>query len=168
MTYHPGIARPGEQMGDDAFVIEANIAFGKQLADFAERHNLRAGFENLGDWPTPDQMQQVLDGIDSDRVGLHFDVGHSWLVEPRDPYAWLPRFADRLVAVHMHGTYHRPDRGYENHQSLELDDGTDLPRLTGLLREAKYEGPINFEIISRNAADYLAACQRSKDILLAL
>ena len=83
---------------------------------------------------------------------------------------WL-RFgvnADRLVSVHMHGTYHRPDRDFENHQSLKLDDCTDLPRLMKVLAESGYEGPINFEILSANIAEYLAACQRSKEILLIL
>ena len=68
----------------------------------------------------------------------------------------------------MHGTYHRPDRHFENHQSLELDDCTDLPRLMKLLNEHGYSGPINFEILANDIAGYLAACQRSKAMLLAM
>lgn len=167
-TFHPGIPDRSEQIGDEAYVIQRNIDFGSQMADFAEKHELKIGFENLGGFPTPDQMQQILDSIGSQRVGFHFDVGHSWLAEPRDPFAWLPRFAERLVSVHMHGTYHRPDRDYENHQSLEMDDCTDLPRLMRLIGESDYAGPINLEIISSNLTDYLAACQRSKDMMMAL
>ena len=38
-----------------------------------------------------------------------------------------------LVVVQMHGTYHRPDRGFKNHLLLELDGCTDLLTLLAAL-----------------------------------
>ena len=62
---------------------------GKRLAEFAEKNDLRMGFEHFGTWPDPQPMLRILDGIGSRRFGFYFDVGHAWLAPPRDPMAWL-------------------------------------------------------------------------------
>ena len=166
VTFHGGISEPEEEIGYDDFIIEKNVEFGKRMAEFAETHGLRVGYENLGGFPLPEQMAEILDAIDSDRFGLQFDIGHSYLLPPRDPFAWLELLGRRMVGLHLHGTYHRPDRGYENHQSLELDGCVDLRALKAKLADCSFAGPITLEILSNSFTDYIQMCVRSKKIFL--
>ena len=166
VTYHLGVPRPGQGPDDARFAVHHNIEAGKRLAEFAERFDLRMGFEHAGTWPGPEPMLEVLDGVGSERFGLHFDVGHSWLAPPRDPLAWLELMADRVVMVHLHGTFFRPDRGFENHGPLETDDCTDFPRLLEMLESHGYSGPMVFEILTANIPDYLRQAQKSRDHLV--
>ncbi|MFH0962737.1 MAG: sugar phosphate isomerase/epimerase family protein [Planctomycetota bacterium] len=165
-TFHIGLPSPGDVIGDEQFVIEKNIDFGKRMADFCEKHGILGGYENLGSFPTLSQMAEIIEKVDSPRFGLHLDVGHAWLVGPTNPVEWVTKLGEHLVNVHMHGTYHRPDRGFENHQSLALDDCTDFPSLLRALAAKGYKGPFILEIIAKNISAYLAAAQESCDILL--
>ena len=166
VTFHIGLPNLGEQIGDEQFVIDCNVEFGKQVAEFADNHDLKAGYENLGGFPNTSQMQEIIARVDSPRFGCHLDVGHAWLVEDTDPVRWVEQLGAHLVAVHMHGTYHRPDRGFANHQSLELDDCTDLPALLAALDAHEFHGPMILELLAKDIPTYLQMCQRSRDILL--
>ncbi|MBH05960.1 MAG: hypothetical protein CMJ20_06530 [Phycisphaeraceae bacterium] len=166
VTYHLGVPRPGQGAEDSKFAVQHNIEAGKQLAQFAEKHNLRMGFEHAGTWPDPGPMMEILEGIGSQQFGFHFDVGHAWLAPPCDPMAWLELLANRLVMVHLHGTFYRPDRGFENHGSLESDDCTDLSALLEKIDGHAYKGPMVFEILSPTISDYLQRAEKSREILL--
>ncbi|MFH0964966.1 MAG: sugar phosphate isomerase/epimerase family protein [Planctomycetota bacterium] len=168
LTFHPGCPNLSEAVGDEAFIIRKNVEFAKEIADLCEKHDLVAGYENLGGFPSLDQMEEILDKVPSRRFGLHLDVGHTWLAPPRQPLPWVRRLGKRIVAVHVHGTYHRPDRGFENHQPLDLDDCTDLPALLSTLNSRSFAGPFIFEIIAKDIPTYLAFAARSRDILLSL
>ncbi len=165
VTFHPGHPETEEQIGDEKYLVKQNISFGKKVAEFAEKNDLLCGFENLR-FPSLSQMQQILEGIGSQRFGLHLDVGHAWLTSERNPMTWLEHFGHNLVAIHMHGTYHRPDRGFENHQALELDDCTDFAGLMSTLTRLEFQGPIIFEILARDIQQYLELCRRGKAILM--
>ena len=167
VTFHPGLPRPGESMGDEAHVIEQNVAFGRRMAEFCEQHDMLAGYENLGGFPTIATMREIIDRIGSARFGLHLDIGHAWLVGPTDPLDWIRDLGSRIVTVHMHGTYHRPDRGFENHQSLALDECTDLPGVAAGLQQAGFDGPIIFEILAPDIPSYLNKAGASRDLFLA-
>ena len=166
LTFHMGIPEPQEEIYYDDFIIEKNIEFGKEIAEFAEEHEITAGYENLGGFPSPEQMKIMLDGIGSKRFGFQFDVGHSFMVAPHDPFAWLKLIGDRIVGFHLHGTYHRPDRGYENHQSLELESCIDIAKLKSQVDEHGFSGPITLELFSHSLEDYFAKCKRSKNIYM--
>jgi len=166
VTFHIGCPTPGDAIGDEDFVIEKDVEFGKQMADFCEKHDLSAGYENLGGFPTVQQMAEIIEKVASPRFGLHLDVGHAWLVGPTDPLDWVARIGEHIVNVHVHGTYHRPDRGFENHQSLALDDCTDIGALTRSLDAKGYAGPLILEILSKDIDTYLDLARESRDILL--
>ena len=137
-----------------------------RLADVAENLDLRMGFEHAGTWPGPEQMLEILEGIGSPRFGLHFDVGHAWLAPPVDPLAWVGLMADRLVMAHLHGTFYRPDRGFENHGPLAHDDCTDWAAVLDAFEKHAYAGPLVFEILTSSITDYLRHANRSREILL--
>jgi YrbI family 3-deoxy-D-manno-octulosonate 8-phosphate phosphatase len=166
VTYHAGVPRAGQGPDDSAFAIHHNVEAGKRLAEYAEKYELRMGFEHAGTWPGPEQMLEILDGIGSPRFGLHFDVGHAWLAPPCDPLAWTGLMSDRLAMVHLHGTFYRPDRGFENHGPLEHDDCTDWAAVLDAFEKHAYAGPMIFEILTPTIVDYLRHANRSREILL--
>lgn len=166
VTFHIGCPNLGDAIGDEGFVIDKNVEFGKHMAEFCEKHGLLVGYENLGGFPTVDQMREIIERVASPRFGLHLDVGHAWLVGPTDPLEWIDDLGEHIVNVHMHGTYHRPDRGFENHQSLALDDCTDIPALLRRLDAKGYAGPLILEILSKNIDAYMNMARESRDILL--
>jgi len=166
VTYHLGVPRAGQGADDGAFAIHHNVEAGKRLAEFAEKNELRMGFEHSGTWPAPEQMLEILEGIGSRRFGFHLDVGHAWLAPPVDPLAWTGLLADRLVMAHLHGTFYRPDRGFENHGSLAHDDCTDFAAVLGAFEEHAYAGPLIFEILTPTIAEYLRQANTSREILL--
>gem|GEM_PF-421738 len=167
VTFHPGLPRPGDCIGDEAYVIEQNVAFGKRIADFCEQRGLLAGYENLGGFPTLAVMREIIDRIGSPRFGLHLDVGHAWLVGPTNPLEWIRELGPQIVSMHLHGTYHRPDRGFANHQSLALDECTDLAGIAAGLDQAGFNGPVVFEILAPNIPSYLNKAAESRDLFLA-
>ena len=164
LTYHSGSPAFSEGVGDEDFVIGKNIEFGKRIAEFAEKHNLIAGYENSGIFPTLEQMVEIIEGVGSRRFGMHFDLGHVWLSETKDPAAWI-RDANPIAVFHLHGTFHRPDRVFENHMPLEQDDCTDFHKVFEALEGAGFNGPIICEIIHKNIRDYLEACVNAKNII---
>ena len=98
--------------------------------------------------------------------GLSFDVGHVWLVDAKDPLAWLEELGDRVVVIHLHGTFYRPDRGFINHHTLEEDDCTDLPALMSKLDDLGFDGGINLELHAPDIPSYLDMGRRNRKIIL--
>ena len=166
VTFHPGIPDCGDQRNEREFAVEQSIEFGRELAEAAESRGILAGYENLGGFPKLKEMEAIIEGIGSESFGLILDVGHVWLVSDRDVGLWLDRLGDCLVAVHMHGTFFRPDRGFINHQDLAQNTCTDLPELMKALDDLGYGGPINMELHAADIRTYLDMCLRGRKIIL--
>jgi HAD superfamily hydrolase (TIGR01549 family) len=79
-----------------------------ELLDYAGRFNVRLGIENrfhYFDIPTLDEMCEILELADPDRIGFLYDIGHAQVLDRLGffPHAgWLDRFARRIVGVHLH------------------------------------------------------------------
>jgi sugar phosphate isomerase/epimerase len=79
-----------------------------ELAEYASRAGIRLGLENRYhylDLPLPDEMEYLLDIAGDERVGFLYDVGHAQALEnlgfvPHEE--WLQRFAERMMAMHLH------------------------------------------------------------------
>lgn len=165
VTFHAGHASSSARVGDGRFEIERNVEFGKEMAEFCEQHDLVAGFENGGSYPPLAAMCEIIEQIGSPRFGFHLDTGHAWLGDTKDPAKWARELSGHVVALHVHGTFHRPDRTFENHMGLELDDCTDFPALFEELDGGGFDGPIILELIARDIATYIDMSTRSRDLL---
>ena len=66
-------------------------------------------------------------------------------------------------AGHLHGTFHRPDRTFENHMPLELDDCTNFSALFQVLAGGGFAGPFKCEIIAKDIPTYVKACVQARD-----
>jgi sugar phosphate isomerase/epimerase len=79
-----------------------------ELAEHAARLDLRLGLENRYHYfeiPLPHELDHLLNLGCGDMVGYWHDVGHAQALENLgfgSHEAWLQRFAQRMVGVHLH------------------------------------------------------------------
>ncbi|MCU0487137.1 MAG: HAD-IA family hydrolase [Anaerolineales bacterium] len=78
------------------------------LSGYAGRCGIRLGLENryhYMDIPSPDELEQLLELADPDRLGFIYDVGHAQAMDHLGFYpheAWLRRYAPRMLGAHLH------------------------------------------------------------------
>jgi sugar phosphate isomerase/epimerase len=78
------------------------------LLDYAAPLGVRLGLENryhYMDIPTPDELGNLLDLADAERLGFVLDVGHAQALDRLGFFsvdAWLKRYAARIIGVHLH------------------------------------------------------------------
>jgi len=82
-----------------------------------------------------DEMLQIVDGFDTDRVGICMDSGH--LNIGRDPVEFIRATAGRITTVHLHD-----NDGTGDAHALPGEGNIDWPRLLVALRESGYAGPL--------------------------
>ena len=79
-----------------------------ELADHASRRGVRLGLESRDHYfeiPLIDELDYLLDAGYGETVGYWHDVGHVQKSEYKGygPHeAWLTRFADTMIGVHLH------------------------------------------------------------------
>lgn len=94
-----------------------------ELTEYAARAGVRLGLENRYhylDLPLPDEMEYLLGVAGTEHAGFLYDVGHAQTLEnlgffPHEE--WLQRFAERMVAVHLHDTH-----GLKDHVAAGLGE----------------------------------------------
>jgi len=107
----------------------------EQAADVAGRYGIFLGVENHGGIVSEaDQLVELVQAVKSPWVGVNLDTGN---FHTADPYADLARCAPYAVNVQFKGQIQA--RGQK-----EAHDA-DVPRVFGILREARYQGWVALE-----------------------
>ncbi|HYH92091.1 MAG TPA: sugar phosphate isomerase/epimerase family protein [Candidatus Saccharimonadales bacterium] len=111
----------------------------RPLADSAGEHGVRLAIEPLNRFETSlintvDQALEVVEGVDSDALGICLDTFHM-NIEERDPAAAVARAAGRIAHVQACGT----DRGAPGGDRFEWS------RFVTALRASGYDGPVCIE-----------------------
>ena len=94
-----------------------------ELLDYAGRFNILLGLENryhFLEFPSPDELGELLSLAGPERLGFIFDVGHAQTLSrlgffPHEE--WLTRFAPRIIGTHLHDVI-----GILDHQAPGLGD----------------------------------------------
>jgi sugar phosphate isomerase/epimerase len=79
-----------------------------ELLDYADKYAVKLGLENryhYMDIPIIDEMEELLQLADSDRLGFIYDVGHAQALGRLGffaPEEWLKRYSDRILGSHLH------------------------------------------------------------------
>lgn len=82
----------------------------RELVAYAGSHGIRLGLENRYHWmdfPTLDEMEELLDLAGPDRLGFVLDTGHASAMDKLGffpQWQWLARYSDRLIGIHLHDT----------------------------------------------------------------
>ncbi len=129
----------------------------KQLCEAVKDTSVRLGIENHGQFTNrPELLEQLLDGVGSDRLGLTLDaMNFYWYGHPLDQvYAICEKFASRVFHTHCKNLRYPEERrnvrrpvGWEYEKySAPVDQGDiDFSRVVGLLRRANYQGDLCLE-----------------------
>ena len=121
---------------------------------------IRFGLEVRYDYfglPDYDEMEDVLAEVNLDNVGYWHDCGHAQVFQnlglwPHE--AWLARYRDRLVGVHLHGM-----------KNFLLDHQAPDPDNMDFEMVARYTRPDTLLVMEVSAENTLQDVLRGKDYL---
>lgn len=122
--YEHLLARMVAERGERAAVHLAAVRRSlDELANEAARRGVRLGLENRDHYyeiPLIDELSELLEAGYGETVGYWHDAGHAQKSEYKGygPHeAWLTRFRDRMIGVHLHDL-----RGMDDHMAAGLGD----------------------------------------------
>ncbi|MAG93729.1 MAG: isomerase [Planctomycetaceae bacterium] len=115
----------------------------RQVADFADRSDVRLAFE-----PEPgmvvesfEQFDRLSEAVDAPHFGLTIDIGHVQCVEDEPIADCLKRYSDRIHNLHIE------DMARGVHQHLRFGAGEiDFPPVISALHEIGYTGGVHVEL----------------------
>lgn len=125
---------PKDFMNDDTFK-RLSSAF-SALVDFAQPYGVKVAIENLEE----PYSQELLDKLLAEINGLAFcfDIGHAFLGKTMDYY--LPKYIDRLSALHIHDNHGEKDEHLIPGQGL-----IDFNSFFRMLKAYDYKGYVGIE-----------------------
>jgi len=94
-----------------------------ELLDYADQYKVQLGLENRYyylEFPSPDELGELLDLAGPDRLGFIYDVGHAQALSRLGFFShdeWLTRFAPRIIGTHLHDV-----SGIQDHLAPGLGD----------------------------------------------
>ena len=129
----------------------------KQLCDATKTSKVRFGIENHGKATNdPDLMEQILDGVGSDRLGITLDTANLyWYGHPLDSvYRIYERFAPRAFHTHCKSISYPSDKKnvkreigweYGKYCCPVYEGDLDFNRIAAILRRVGYRGDLCIE-----------------------
>ncbi len=115
----------------------------KEIADYAEKLNIKIAFENT---KMINHLEYILDNITSSNIGLCYDVGHQ-LCNSKGNFD-ISKYKGRIFAVHLHDNDSTSDQ-----HLLPFDGKVAWTKIIKTLKEAEYDGPITLEICNKSYRD---------------
>ncbi len=109
-----------------------------ELLEYAGEFPLCLGIENRYhylDIPGPDELAEILDLAEPERIGFVYDVGHAQALDKLGFYpheTWLKRHAGRIVGTHLHDA-----RGISDHRAPGLGE-VDFRKVASYLPRAAF------------------------------
>jgi hexulose-6-phosphate isomerase len=134
-----------EPVPNDVCLKRAREAVGKLLPG-AEKLGVKLNMENIffnGFLMTPQEMNDFVDGFNSEHVKVHFDTGNIMMYQY--PEHWIRMLGKRIQNVHLKEfTKKGTDTSLESFRPL-LDGTTNWPAVMDAFAETGYTGYLTFE-----------------------
>ncbi|MCL7413651.1 MAG: sugar phosphate isomerase/epimerase [ANME-2 cluster archaeon] len=149
MVVHPGLAGNDRQRSLDTMIDNL-----RRLSGIAEEHGIVLGLENKeGTAPgnlccEAVELVKAVEEVDSDSLGVTFDVGHANLTSGGDPWlvrAFMKRVQEWVVHVHVHDNMGVWTREYDG--DIHMAPGTGTVDLS-VIGELGHGGIHNLEVFS--------------------
>lgn len=147
-----GLNKP-EGLSDAAALDAMKRSYGL-IIETAEANGININIEIHGYFTTkPDMIEKMLDFTKSDRLGLNFDTGNSFIAG-NDPVAFCKRFLPKIKHVHIKDVSRSladASRGKETGIGIShsaIGDGVNagnIKKILALLRDYGYEGTLSLE-----------------------
>ncbi len=178
VTFHSLQPPEGGSLNEEE-MARRHVEFGKVAAEYAEKWDLRAGFE-LATHYRFFLNHGIIERIGSPRFGILLDLGHLALHFPDEANITNPvlqvagECLDQTFEFHAGGVQITP-QGLREHRPLDKYNILDHARLMDLVKRKKFRGPIVFEIFFQTAnpeqtpssfEENLDACTAAKRLLL--
>ena len=138
----------------DAEAMEAMKRSYGIIVDTAEAYGININIEIHGYFTTkPDMVEKMLDFAKSDRLGLNFDTGNSFIAG-NDPVAFCKRFLNRIKHVHIKDvakSLAEEARGKDTGIGIShsaVGDGVNadnIKNILSMLRDSGYAGTLSLE-----------------------
>ncbi len=138
----------------DAEAMEAMKRSYGMILEVAEASGININIEIHGYFTTkPDMIEKMLDFAKSDRLGLNFDTGNSFIAG-NDPVAFCQRFLDKVKHVHIKdvaASLAAESLGKEAGIGIShcaVGDGVNadnIRKILAMLREREYKGTLSLE-----------------------
>jgi sugar phosphate isomerase/epimerase len=162
----PGVEQGEESDDDRALAMEFFTEWVSDAAIEAENAGVIIGLENMHYNPgwvirSHQELAEAVDRIDSNAVGITFDVGHAWGSGGID--AGIETFGDRIKHVQAHDARGPEGAGNVRDQHMEIGTGVIDWNSTGEL--VKRGGHVVALETSGRLADREEAVIRSRDVL---
>ena len=125
------------------------------LLDYAAGSGIRLGLENRYhylEFPSPDELAELLSMAGPDRLGFIYDVGHAQALSrlgfyPHDE--WLRRFGQRMIGTHLHDVIGLQDHLAPGQGEVDFDlISAYLPKEA--FRTIEVQGPYTHEQIKES------------------
>jgi len=111
VVFHPGYEY-WKYGGQDHLWLEASLQFWPAMIELADTFDLTLALENIFE-THPGTLLELLDRLDSPRLGHCFDIGHWRLFSNTALAEWFATLGHHLLHLHLHdntgeGDEHRP------------------------------------------------------------
>lgn len=143
-VYAPWI--PDEPPVPHDVALERATAAVKSLIPSAEKYGVCLNMENIfanGFLHSPQEMNQFVDSLESDRVKVHFDTGN--IMQYHFPEHWVPILGKRIQNIHLKEYSKKVHEFNLNAFRLLLDGTTNWPAVLESLDGVGYRGYLTFE-----------------------
>ncbi|MGA2547381.1 MAG: sugar phosphate isomerase/epimerase [Rectinemataceae bacterium] len=147
-----GLHKP-EGLSDDEAMEAMKRSYGL-IVETAEAYGININIEIHGYFTTkPDMIERMLDFAKSDRLGLNFDTGNSFIAG-NDPVAFCKRFIGRIKHVHIKDvakSLAESSRGKDTGIGIShsaIGDGVNadnIKKILSSLRDSGYAGTLSLE-----------------------
>ena len=144
---HPGIFSPlSIQMPEKA--VQKAVAGLTAISDFAADRGLRIAVENLTSVNMllgryPDELIQLVRGVNKDNIGICLDVAHAYTTKTMDEFLNIKAKAEDMEIIHMHAS----DNFGAEDLHLPLGKGSlDWKKVLNGINDNEYEGLVVLEL----------------------
>lgn len=139
VTFHPSI-RPDFAPETEQQIIRENIEYYKPLVEIAEKFKVGIALENMsGRLCTAQQLNQMVDALDSPYVGVCWDTGHAHIAKQNQPESI------RLMGSRLHALHVQDNEGISDHHMPPHFGTIEWEPIMDALKEINYPGDFTFE-----------------------
>jgi sugar phosphate isomerase/epimerase len=136
---HPGGAKARGEGWSEEKIFDVRSVSLKILTDFIQDMPIAIAIENCGE--NIDQLLSIVDGADSDSLGVCLDTGHLNLIKG-DQGEFIHKCDSKLLALHI-----ADNLGINDDHILPYSAGTvDWDDVINALHDINYNGLFNFEV----------------------
>lgn len=111
-----------------------------ELEKYSKNKKIKIALENLHELPVEDleeYFDALLDIYSPDFLGMCYDSGHAMIRNAAHICSFLEKYAERIIAVHLHDNMGYAEQDYEDELKLSKADMHLLP----------FEGVINWDMV---------------------